>query len=60
MPYRDPVKRREANAERMRKRRAAGTDWPVDPDKEARRKRIWYLWRGGKEKIQDAEKRRKS
>ena len=49
MPIKDPEKRRLANAERMRRRRAEGAAW-VDPEKEAARKRRWYD-AGGKEKI---------
>lgn len=57
MPIKDPDKRRAANAERMRRRRAEGTAW-VDPEKEAERKRRWYD-EGGKEKIMDATKARR-
>ncbi|MBK1814094.1 hypothetical protein JIN84_00540 [Luteolibacter yonseiensis] len=49
MPIKDPEKRRLANAERMRRRRAEGAAW-IDPEKEAARKRRWYD-AGGKEKI---------
>lgn len=57
MPIKDPEKRRLANAERMRRRRAEGTAW-IDPEKEAARKRRWYD-EGGKEKIVAANRARR-
>ena len=41
MPIRDPEKRREANREAMRRRRAAGLS-VEDPLLAAQRKRRWY------------------
>lgn len=55
MPYKDPEKRRAANAERMRRRRAEGTAW-IDPDKESERKARWYHEQGGKEKHDAAQR----
>lgn len=57
MPIKDPEKRRLANAERMRRRRAEGDAW-IDPEKEAARKRRWYD-EGGKEKIVAANRARR-
>lgn len=58
MPFKDPEKRRLANAERMRRRRAEGTAW-IDPVKEAERKARWYHEDGGKEKIVACNRQRR-
>lgn len=57
MPHKDPEKRREANKERMRRKRAEGEAW-VNPAKEAERKAEWYSERGGKYRRLLSDRRR--
>lgn len=55
MPYKDPEKRRAANRERMRRKRAEGAY--VDPAKETERKAAWYA-AGGKQNRLESDRRR--
>jgi hypothetical protein len=57
MPHKDPEQRKEANKERMRRKRAAGEAW-IDPAKEAARKAAWYFEKGGKQHRLESDRRR--
>ena len=58
MPIKDPERRREANRERMRRKRAEGVAW-IDPEKERARKAQWYYEQGGKERRLINDRRRR-